>query len=55
MSIIILLMEITSLYFVTASGQSSCSRPRLEAPGDPGGVHVGPSRCKASLEKVLEL
>ena len=48
MSIIIPLMGITSLYFVTASSRSSCSRPQLEALGDPGGVPVDPSRCKAS-------
>ena len=39
---------IISLYFIMASGGSSCSRRQLEAPGDPGGVHAGPSHCKAS-------
>ena len=28
-------MGLTSLYFVMASGRSSCSKPRLEIPGDP--------------------
>ena len=50
-SIIIPLVGITSLYIVTASGRSSCSK---SLPGDPGGVHVGLSRCKISKE-VLEL
>ena len=44
MSIIIPLMGITSLYFVTASGRSSCSRLLRK----PRSLRADPSHCKVS-------